>query len=92
MELYSDKLKDLYGSTLNTRFYDYYPFIRFEKENFTGRVEVYGVERQITEAVARAINFSFIINLQNVTSGEFLKALGMSTLIFQHLLLFGKEY
>lgn len=60
---------------MNTGFFEYYPFIYSQRENSTGRIGVHGVERIITETSAKAINFSFTVKVQNVTSQEVLEGL-----------------
>lgn len=82
VQLYAEKLKDLYGYTLNTGFYDFYPFIYHVKDISTDRVDVYGVERIITEALAKAINFSFTVKLQYVASQEVVEGLMTESIDF----------
>lgn len=64
IQLFSDKLRDLYGCTLYTGFYEWAPMIYASKKNRSKFSEsVFGVESLMTQAVAKFMNFTIGIKV-----------------------------
>lgn len=60
--MFPDKLKDVYGYTLYTGFYDNSPLI-WTKGNYSKfSRSVFGLESRITQALSKSINFSIGVN------------------------------
>lgn len=81
-QLFSDKLDDLYGHTLSTGFFQNFPLHYIAHETSTGRETVYGVEIYITEASAKAINFSVVVKLWDVTGAAALDGISKEYIDF----------